>query len=267
MHRAGRESSRVTTASRLRARLVDDLLVNFGNCSERLRLAAQSTEFRRISACARGGDCYGMCMSSSPVGRVSRRSSADTKARIIEAAQVAFSTRGYAQSVLTEIAENADVTAPLIIRYFGSKEGLFEEAFSQCIDNLPAFSSDPSEFGKAAIGMMTGGHAASERSSGMIAHSIGDPGAREITMRLIKQRVVGPLADWMGGPDGESRAELTVMLGIGYTTMRMVMPMDDPKAGEPPFITDWLTSTVQSIVDCGGANPRPKGGPILSKRA
>ena len=188
-------------------------------------------------------------MSSLPVGRLSRRSSADTKARIIEAAQIAFSTRGYAQSVLTEIAESADVTAPLIIRYFGSKEGLFEEAFSRSLDALPVFAADPADFGKVSIEMMTGGHEPTQRASGMIAHSIGDPRSREITMRLIKARVLGPLARSMGVPDGAVRAELMVMLGIGYTTMRMVLPVDDPEGGESKTLSDWLVNAVQSLVD------------------
>jgi AcrR family transcriptional regulator len=186
---------------------------------------------------------------SGPVSRVSRRSSADTKARIVEAAQVAFSSRGYAQSVLTEIAESADVTAPLIIRYFKSKEGLFEEAFSQSIDALPVFAADPADFGKVSIGMMTGGHEPTRRASGMIAHSIGDPRSREITMRLIKERVIDPLTKSMGTPDAAVRAELMVMLGIGYTTMRMVLPVADPAAGESAIVADWLIDAVQSIVD------------------
>lgn len=188
-------------------------------------------------------------MTSGPVSRVSRRSSAETKARIIEAAQVAFSSRGYAQSVLTEIGESADVTAPLIIRYFGSKEGLFEDAFSQAIDALPVFAADPADFGKLSIAMMTGGHEPTQRASGMIAHSIGDPRSREIVMRLIRERVINPLAESMGSPDGALRAELMVMLGIGYTTMRMVLPVADAEAGEAPVLASWLTEAVQSLVD------------------
>ena len=75
-----------------------------------------------------------------------------------------------------------------------------------------------------------------------------DPRSREITMRLITARVLGPLAASIGGADGAVRAELMVMLGIGYTTMRMVLPVD-PEAGESPVLADWLIDAVQSIVD------------------
>jgi AcrR family transcriptional regulator len=188
-------------------------------------------------------------MPSLAPGRQSRRSSVDTKARILDAAQAIFAERGYAQSVLTEIAESADVTAPLIIRYFGSKEGLFEEAFAQCLATMPALASEPLEFGRMAIGLMSGGHLPTMRASAMLAHSIGDPRAREIARRLVKQHVLAPLGKRVDDPEGAARAELILMLGVGYATMRMVVPAETDAGGESSFLTDWLADALQSIID------------------
>jgi AcrR family transcriptional regulator len=188
-------------------------------------------------------------MSNLVPGRHSRRSSADTKARIVEAAQAIFAERGYAQSVLTEIAESAEVTAPLIIRYFGSKEGLFEEAFAQCLATMPMLASEPPEFGKLAVQLMAGGHQQTMRASAMLAHSIGDVRAREIARRLVKQHVLAPLGSRMSDPDADARAELILMLGVGYTTMRMVVPAEAGAEGESAFLTDWLAGALQSIAD------------------
>jgi len=193
--------------------------------------------------------------------RHSRRSSVETKARIIDAAQAAFASRGYAQSVLTEIAESAEVTAPLIIRYVGSKEGLFEEAFAQCLACMPMLTSEPPEFGKLAIELITGGNEPTMRASAMLAHSIGDTRAREIARRLIKQHVLAPLGQRMDDPDGDARAELIVMLGVGYTTMRMVVPPEATQNGHPDFLTGWLAEALQSIVD----RPRVERG--VARRA
>jgi AcrR family transcriptional regulator len=195
-------------------------------------------------------------MPSLSLGRRSRRSSVDTKARIIEAAQAAFASRGYAQSVLTEIADRAEVTAPLIIRYFGSKEGLFEEAFSQCLKAMPTLTAEPPEFGRMAIGLMSGDHLPARRASAMLAHSIGDPRAREIARRLIRQHVLTPLVGRIDDPDADARAELILMLGVGYTTMRMVVPAEPVPEGEPDFLTDWLAEALQSIVDRRGRPSR-----------
>ena len=190
-----------------------------------------------------------------------RRSSVETKARIIDAAQAAFASRGYAQSVLTEIAERAEVTGPLIIRYFGSKEGLFEEAFAQCLASMPMLTSEPPEFGRVAIELMTGGHVPTMRASAMLAHSIGDSRAREIARRLIKQHLLVPLGERMDDPDGDARAELILMLGVGYATMRMVVPPEPTQNGHADFLTEWLADALQSIVD------RPRVGRRVERRA
>ena len=48
---------------------------------------------------------------------------------ILDAAETVFSSLGYAGTSLREVAEKAKVTQALISYYFGSKFGLFEQAF------------------------------------------------------------------------------------------------------------------------------------------
>ncbi|MGJ7546717.1 TetR family transcriptional regulator [Variovorax sp. LT1R16] len=48
---------------------------------------------------------------------------------ILDAAETVFSTLGYAGTSMREVAEKARVTQALISYYFGSKFGLFEQAF------------------------------------------------------------------------------------------------------------------------------------------
>lgn len=48
---------------------------------------------------------------------------------ILDAAEAVFSSLGYAGTSLREVAEKAKVTQALISYYFGSKFGLFEQAF------------------------------------------------------------------------------------------------------------------------------------------
>jgi AcrR family transcriptional regulator len=59
---------------------------------------------------------------------VKRRNPAVTKARILAAAQKVFAERGYAQTGLRDIANEADVSSALPVTYFGTKAGLFEAA-------------------------------------------------------------------------------------------------------------------------------------------
>lgn len=52
-----------------------------------------------------------------------------TRDEILDAAETVFSTLGYAGTSMREVAQKAKVTQALISYYFGSKFGLFEEAF------------------------------------------------------------------------------------------------------------------------------------------
>jgi AcrR family transcriptional regulator len=51
-----------------------------------------------------------------------------TKAAILKAAQVLFAEQGYERATVREIAARAAIDPAMVIRYFGSKEGLFARA-------------------------------------------------------------------------------------------------------------------------------------------
>src|SRR3546814_13625227 len=63
-----------------------------------------------------------------------RRNAIQTKAKILAAAQQAFSETGYSQSGIRDIAAIADVSSTLLLRYYGSQTALFEAAL---IDAMP----------------------------------------------------------------------------------------------------------------------------------
>lgn len=62
-------------------------------------------------------------------GRVGvRRSTAEVRRLLLEAAQELFATRGYASTTTREIAERAGVSETLLFRHFSSKQRLFDRA-------------------------------------------------------------------------------------------------------------------------------------------
>lgn len=192
-------------------------------------------------------------MSNLALARKPRSTSTATKAKIIEAAQTTFSTRGYAQSLLTEIAELADVSSPLIVHYFRSKEGLFEAALAQCIDSITtfslAFAAKREEFGQVVLTRLSASiDIPLARLALMMAHSIGDQRTRDIAMRLIRGRLIEPLSGNIGGAEAEARAELIMMLAVGYRTFRMVVPAGESGDEERRYVQSWLVSAFQSIV-------------------
>jgi AcrR family transcriptional regulator len=56
------------------------------------------------------------------------RRSSDTKAAILAAARIRFAAEGYTSASLRAVARDAGVDAALVVRYFGSKPGLFAAA-------------------------------------------------------------------------------------------------------------------------------------------
>src|SRR3954470_8858688 len=56
------------------------------------------------------------------------RSSAGTKAAILAAARTRFAAEGYSSASVRAIARDVGVDAALVVRYFGSKPGLFAAA-------------------------------------------------------------------------------------------------------------------------------------------
>src|SRR5215468_1896812 len=63
-----------------------------------------------------------------------KRDAAATREAILEAATRRFATQGYERAGAREIAADAGVTAALVNRYFGSKEGLFAEVIGRALD-------------------------------------------------------------------------------------------------------------------------------------
>ena len=55
-------------------------------------------------------------------------SSSDTKAAILAAARTRFAAEGYRSASLRAVARDVGVDAALVVRYFGSKPGLFAAA-------------------------------------------------------------------------------------------------------------------------------------------
>ena len=56
------------------------------------------------------------------------RSSSDTKAAILAAARTRFAAEGYRSASIRAVARDVGVDAALVVRYFGSKPGLFAAA-------------------------------------------------------------------------------------------------------------------------------------------
>lgn len=182
-----------------------------------------------------------------------RRNASLTKAQILAAAQQAFSTVGYSQAGIRDIADMVGVSSTILLRYFGSKAGLFEAALLDILDVGLMIPANRRRFGRRVAGLLA--HPQLNISPhAMIGLSTGDPDAREIATRVVRERALAPLADWLGAPNAEARAMQVMTLCTGfvlYTYQIKVLPGDERP---DPQMVDWLAASLQAIADASEAS-------------
>lgn len=176
------------------------------------------------------------------------RNAVKTKARILSAAQQVFSEHGYAQAGIRGIAAVADTTSPMLLRYFGSKAGLFEAALVDAMQVAGLFDGGRNEFGKRLTGLFLD-TTLDIKAPSLLALSTGHADARDIATRVTEAQVVEPLARWLGPPDARARALQIIMLAMGFVLFTRQFPLVPPHTGVDRKLARWLAQTVQSIVD------------------
>src|SRR5262245_66433993 len=110
-----------------------------------------------------------------------RRDAAATREAILEAATRRFATQGYEHAGVREIAADAGVTAALVNRYFGSKEGLFAEVIKRALDMKHLLSGRGANLADHLARLMVYGQEDSgDRGNTpllLLLHSAAEPGA------------------------------------------------------------------------------------------
>lgn len=140
-----------------------------------------------------------------------------TRAAILEAARQHFMASSYEQVGMRAIAATAGVNLALINRYFGSKENLFLETMQgPTMESL--FGDDPTRMAEHAARFAAEYQAAGPAQEQLLAllRSCQNETAARVLRDNIRQHG-RPLAEALGGEEGELRAEmaLAVLLGIG----------------------------------------------------
>jgi AcrR family transcriptional regulator len=177
-----------------------------------------------------------------------RRNAPQTKAKILAAAQQAFAEHGYAQAGIRDIAALAGISSPLLLRYFGSKSGLFEAALVEAMRVETLFEERRDRFGEHLIGLFMDA-AVDIKAPSILALSTGHADARDIATRVTGRHVIEPLAKWLGPPDAHARALEIVMLAMGFVICTRLYPFVPARKGVDKKLVEWFAQTLQAIVD------------------
>jgi len=167
---------------------------------------------------------------------------------MLEAAQRAFSETGYSHTGIRDIAARAGISSTLLLRYFGSKAGLFEAALKAAVSIETVISHPRDALGKGLAKALL--DPANEiRPPLMIALAAGDAEAAAIAAKVTEEYNIAPLAEWLGPPDGRARALEIAMLATGLVSYLRQLPLKQTTAAEQQRIAEWFARAVQAIVD------------------
>lgn len=187
-----------------------------------------------------------------------KRSAPATRQAILDAARHCFSSEGYDQVGVREIAARAGVDPALINRYFGSKEGLFSEVIGGKFDLRHIASDDLSTLGETMLRAICkkkgdGGY----DPLAALLRSYNSDVAREKLRAAMVRGFVEPLADRLPGPNARERAELIGATLLGVIVYRAVAgPLGDE---ERDHMVSSMAPYVQNIIDGLPARNGTKG--------
>lgn len=181
-----------------------------------------------------------------------RRGSAATREAILEAAAGRFASNGYAGAGVREIAADAGVTAALVNRYFGSKEGLFTEVIERAFDSGDLLGGPRAELaGRLAWRMVFGREDAKDISRIpmlLLLRSATEPRAAELLRANLDRTFMRPLAQILGDPDGEVRAGLVAAQLTGFATLDQMIQTEAFAGIERERLAGFLTEFLDHFI-------------------
>ncbi|MFI5712251.1 TetR/AcrR family transcriptional regulator [Kribbella sp. NPDC051620] len=183
------------------------------------------------------------------------RNAAATRQAILESAVTAFTKRGYDGVGVREIAADAGVTAMLVNRYFGSKEGLFTEVVDTAFappTMIPDNPEVPVRLARATAEALVARTAPGAEHLGpfeLMLRSAANPRAADIIRAGIERHVGARFAAGLEGPDAQERAEVGLALLAGVWLMRTVIGTPALRDSQTPVLTDRLAAMLSVVVD------------------
>ena len=152
-----------------------------------------------------------------------RRDAAATRQAILEAATRRFGTEGYQRAGAREIATDAGVTAALVNRYFGSKEGLFAEVIEHAFDIRQLLQGQQGDLADhLARAMVYGDESPRDRGYTpllLLMQSATEPNAVELFRQDLNRTNLRPLAKHIGGEGASARAAMVIAVLAGFAMM------------------------------------------------
>jgi AcrR family transcriptional regulator len=174
-----------------------------------------------------------------------------TRDRILAAARRAFAAEGYERTTVRAVAADAQSNPSLVIRYYGSKAGLFAAAAKFDL-RLPDLSEVPRE----SLGQRLVAHFLKRWEhdpSGnelvvLLRASVSHEAARARMMEIFETQLTKAVAQVCGAETAPVRAALIASQMLGIALVRYVLKLPAPRALDESVIIDQVGRTIQSYL-------------------
>ncbi len=180
------------------------------------------------------------------------RNSLATRAALLEAAIRRFTRDGYDDVGMRDVAGDVGIDAALVVRYFGSKEQLFEAAIDACFDGEDFWEGDRADFGRRLADELVFGDKKPGKLKGLLImlRSMGSAKAEEVVQRSCVQDFMQPLTDWLGGDDAPVRARMMAGVLMGMSIGREITGGNQTLTpAHCDLLRDRLADLLQSLAD------------------
>ena len=117
------------------------------------------------------------------------------------------------------------------------------------------FDGDRVDFGVRSVRLLLDAETLPNPVAMMIL-ATADPAARALCADLLHDKIIKPLAEWLGGPDALARAGQLNLLWVGFMVTRQILPTR-PVHDFEDLTLRWLAETTQMIAD-GTKAPAPE---------
>jgi AcrR family transcriptional regulator len=177
-----------------------------------------------------------------------------TRAAILASARKAFAEHGYEGAGLRGIAESAGVTAMMVNRYFGSKEGLFGEVVADSMRDPVILSPEnlaapdlPRTLANALVGI-TASDANPLDGFLILFRSTSSPVAARIARERIALAHQTTATNAVVGENAPERAALLLSLVAGVQMMRQMVQLEPLAKADPAILTSLLAPVIAEIL-------------------
>jgi AcrR family transcriptional regulator len=171
-----------------------------------------------------------------------------TREAILVAARQLFAKHGYERTTVRDVAERAQIDPAMVIRYFGSKDGLFARAASIELDMPSPAAIDPEHLGRRLIEhfLEIWEGAGSKQGMAVLLRSAASNAFAAGKMREAFLGQVMPFITSVGDPSTASRrAGLVSSQLLGLAVCRYVLKLPPVVALSREEIVDSLAPTLQ----------------------